>query len=403
MRAYARILRSPHMAPLFAAALLGRLPIAINGLATVLFLRAETHSFGTAGAAAGGLALGAGIGAPLSARLVDAFGKRVLVVLAFGHAAGVVGLIVLGYEHAPAAALVAAAILTGVAQPPVSSVMRAMYPRLLREPPLVQGAYALDSVSTEMLFIAGPLLTAVLVALGSPAAALAVSAGAVTLGATLFLAALPPEERHAVPADERPATSRLGALRSPGIRTLIGSMVPVGFAIGSLQVAIPAFADGEGSPEMAGVFMAIWSVASGIGGLVYGARERRSSLDRVHLRVATVLPIALIPLTFADSIVAMALLVLPAGLFIAPLIATRNELVGLVAPPDSETEAFTWPLTALIVGLSMGAGVAGALVDEIGWHAPALVAVGAAAVGAAVAVGRRKTLVSGKRPDLHPV
>jgi predicted MFS family arabinose efflux permease len=169
-------------------------------------------------------------------------------------------------------------------------------------------------------------------------------------------------------------------------------MLPVGFAIGSLQVAIPAFTDGEGQPEMAGVLMAIWSVASGVGGLVYGARERRASLSRTHLRVAALLPIALIPLTFADSVFAMALLVLPAGFLIAPLIATRNELVGIVAPADSETEAFTWPLTALIVGLSLGAGVAGALVDEIGWHAPALVSVGAAAVGAAVAVGRRKTL-----------
>jgi MFS family permease len=380
------------MTPLFAAALLSRLPIGINGLATVLFLRAETGSFATAGAAAGGLALGAGIGAPISARLVDAFGKRVLVVLAAAHAIGVVALILLGYAHASGPALVAAAIVTGIAQPPVSSVMRALYPRLLDDPPLVQGAYALDSVSTEMLFIAGPLITALLVALGNPAAALGVSAAAVTVGAILFLAALPPGERRAMPASDRPPPSRLGALRAPGIRTLIGSMVPVGFAIGSLQVAIPAFADGEGSPEMAGVFMAIWSVASAIGGLVYGARERRSSLARIHLRVAVILPFAFVPLTLADSILAMALLIAPAGLFIAPLIATRNELVGLVAPADSETEAFTWPLTALIVGLSLGAGVAGALVDEIGWHAPALAAVGAAALGAAVAVGRRSTL-----------
>ena len=171
-------------------------------------------------------------------------------------------------------------------------------------------------------------------------------------------------------------------------------MVPVGFAIGSLQVAIPAFADGEGAPELAGVYRAIWSLASGVGGLVYGARERRAPLARTHLRVAVILPLALIPLTLAESTLAMALLVAPAGLLIAPLLATRNELVGVVAPPDSETEAFTWPLTALIVGLSLGAAVAGVLVDELGWHAPTLVAVGAAAVGAAVAVGRRRTLVA---------
>ena len=390
MRAYARILRSPHMAPLFAAALLGRLPIAINGLATVLFLRAETGSFAIAGAAAGGFALGAGIGAPISARLVDAFGKRVLVALACVHAAGIAALIVLGYEHAPALALVGTSLVAGVAQPPVSSVMRALYPRLLKEPPLVQGAYALDSVSTEMLFITGPLLIAVLTAVAEPAFALGVSAAAVTVGAALFLAALPPSERHTPRGD--PAASRLGALRAAGIRTLVFSMVPVGFAIGCLQVAIPAFADGEGAPEMAGVYMAIWSVASAAGGLFYGARERRLPLAHLHLRVAAVLPLALVPLTFAQSTLAMALLVVPAGLLIAPLIATRNELVGIVAPSGAETEAFTWPLTALIVGLSLGAGAAGALVDEIGWHAPAYVAVASAAVGAVAAVTRRATL-----------
>jgi MFS family permease len=400
MGAYSAILRSHNMAPLFAATLLARLPIGINGLATVLFLRRETGSFAVAGATAGAIALGSGIGAPVAARLIDAFGKRVLLVLAAAHAAGLGSLIALGFAKAPAPALVAAGLLTGIALPPISSVMRALYPRMLRDPALVQGAYALDSVSTEMLFIAGPLVTGGLVALGQPAIALGVSAAAVAIGAVVFLAALPESERHARAGDSR--RSRLGALRAPGIRTLVAAMVPVGFAIGSLQVALPAFADSHHGPAMAGVFMAIWSIASGAGGLIYGARERRSPLAHTHIRVALIVPLAFVPLTLAWSIPAMAVLVAPAGLFIAPLIATRNELVGMVAPIGSETEAFTWPLTALIAGLSVGAGVAGSLVDEIGWRAPAIAAVAAAALGAAVAVTRRATLGE-REPEPEPV
>jgi MFS family permease len=384
------------MGAMFAATMLARLPIGINGLATVLFLRAETGSFATAGAAAGALALGAGLGAPMAARLIDSLGKGVLLALAAAHAGGLVALILLGFANAPAPLLVAAAIVAGMAMPPVSAVMRALYPRLLDEPGLIQGAYALDSVLTEALFVVGPLLTAVLVIVVDPAAALAVSAVAVGAGVALFLAALPPAERHSERAEFPDGRSRWGALRSPGVRTLVMSMAPVGFAFGALEVAIPAFADEKGRPELAGVLIAVWSVGSAIGGLVYGARERRLSLASVHLRMALLLPLSLAPVALAGSPLSMALLVIPAGLFIAPLLASRNELAGVVAPPDAETEAFTWPLTAMVAGVSLGAGVAGALADASGWRAPVLVAVAAAALGTLVAVTRNHTL---HRPD----
>ena len=393
MRAYGRILRSPDMAPLFAWTVLARLPIGINGLATVLFLQHETGSFGVAGAVTGAEALGAGLGAPIAARLVDRFGKGVLLVFAVAHAAALGALVALGYANAPAAALLAAGLLLGIALPPVSSVMRAMYPRLLREPALIQGAFALDSVLTETIFIAGPLITGILVVVLEPAAALAVSAVAVTTGTAMFLAALPANERHTPPrGDDAAATSRLGALRSPGLRSLIASMLPVGFALGALEVAIPAFAAHEGRPELAGVLVAIWSLGSAAGGLVYGARPRESSLGAVHMRMALVLPLSMIPIVFAVSPISMAILVIPAGLFIAPLLASRNELAGHVAPPGAETEALTWPLTAMVAGVALGAGVAGILVDQIGWRAPVVVGVAAAAIGAAIAVARRRTL-----------
>ena len=41
-------------------------------------------------------------------------------------------------------------------------------------------------------------------------------------------------------------------------------------------------------------------------------------------------------------------------MFIAPLLATRNELIGRVAPPGARTEAYTWPVTAFVGGISIG-------------------------------------------------
>src|SRR4051794_32463060 len=238
--------------------LLARLPIGLNSLATVLFLRDRTGSFATAGAAAGGLALGTALCAPFNARLVDHYGSRILILLAAAHAAGLIALLALGEANAPAAALTADAVITGAAMPPVSSVMRALYPRILTGE-LVRGAYALDSVLTETIFIAGPLVIAALVAITGAEAALIVSAAAAVTGATLFLAALPPEEAVELRRG-RASTGRLGALKAPGVRTLLLSMLPVGFAFGALEVALPAFASDRGRPELSGVLIAIWSV-----------------------------------------------------------------------------------------------------------------------------------------------
>src|SRR3954447_643374 len=387
MKAYARVLGVPRVRGLLVASVLSRLPIGINGLAIVLFLRAERGSFAAAGAAAGGLALGAGLGAPFNARFVDRFGPRVLLVLAAAHATGLCGLVALGKLHAPAASLVALAVATGATLPPTSSVMRSLYPRLLGgDSALMQSGFALDSVITEMIFIAGPLLTAVLVALVSAAAALIVSGAAVLAGTVLFLGRLP-----ALEARGR-AESRLGALRSRGIRTLVFSMLPVGIGLGALEVGLPAFAEAQGHRELAGALIAVWSLGSAAGGLIYGARPRRASLSRVHLQVALLVPLSFAPLALATSLATMALLVIPAGLFIAPLIATRNELAGRVAPAGSETEAYTWPLTALVAGVAAGAAIAGALADGSGWRAAVLVAACSSALGATIALARRNTL-----------
>jgi MFS family permease len=391
MRQYLQILRTPHVARLFAASLLARLPLGINGLAIVLLVKAETGSFGAAGAAAGALALGSGLCAPLAARLIDALGPRMLILLAGICAAGLLAVIGLARADAAGVPLVVAAFLAGAAFPPTSSVLRAQYPVLFADrPALMQGAFALDSVLTESIFTVAPLLTAALVVLFEPAAAILVSAAAVIVGTVALVGALPPDDGV---REETASGGRLGALAVPGIRTLVASMLPVGFAFGALEVALPAFADHEGRPELAGVLVGLWALGSVTGGLAYGARPRRGSLASVHLRVAALLPVTFLPLALATSTATMAFLVIPAGLMIAPLIATRNELAGLVAPAGARTEAYTWPLTALVAGIALGAAAAGALADAASWQTAVIVATAAAALGAAVSTGRRATLV----------
>jgi MFS family permease len=393
VKRYAEVLRVPHVAPLIAATLIARFPIGINALALILYLRHETGSFAVAGVVAGGLAAGAGVGAPVQGRLVDRLGqRRVLVPLAVVHAAALGSVVGFAELGAPAAVLTACSVVAGFAIPPTSSVLRSMWPALLRDrEDLLQPAYALDSVLIELIFVLGPLLTAVLAAGVSPASALIVSAASVIAGTTWFTAQGPSRAFEPDPEATR-AAGRFGALSSPGVRSLILTSLPAGIGIGMVEVGLPAFSDAEGAAELAGLLLAVWSLGSAAGGLIYGALPRRPPLNRVHLAVSALLPLGLLPLAAAPSVAAMAALVIPAGAFIAPLLATRNELIGWVAPPGARTEAYTWPVTAFVGGIAIGSALSGSIVEAESWRVSFLVAAAAAACGTLVAVARRRTL-----------
>jgi MFS family permease len=390
---YAAVLRAPHVTALVVATLLARFPIGINALAIVLYLRAERGSFAVAGLVAGALAAGSGVGAPVQGRLVDAFGqRRVLVPLGVVHAVALGALVAFAEAGAATAVLVACGLVAGFAIPPTSSVLRSMWPTLLREQPaLVQAAYALDSVMIELIFIVGPLLTAAIATVSSPQAALAVSAASVMVG-TIAFTALPPS-RAMRPNPNRPRAGLLGALSSPGVRTLVLTSLPAGVGIGICEITLPAFSDASGAAATAGLLLAIWSLGSAAGGLVYGALPNRPPLQKVHLAVTALLPVSFLPMAAAPSVAVMALLVIPAGVFVAPLLATRNEMVGWVAPEGARTEAYTWPLTAFVGGIAIGSALAGAIVEAASWRTAFLAAGALAAIGTVIAVARRATVV----------
>jgi predicted MFS family arabinose efflux permease len=203
------------------------------------------------------------------------------------------------------------------------------------------------------------------------------------------VAALPPDE-HLILQEN--AHSFLGVLRAPGISTLVLTMIPVGFALGSVQVSLPAFSHDESHPELAGVLVAAWSLSAACGGFIYGLRRSRSALSVVHHRLTLLFPAALALPLLAPSIPLMALLLMPAGSLIAPIIATRNQLASEAAPPGTKTEALTWPLTALVAGLSAGSALGGVLIDNADWHAAMLAGLVGAALAGVIATTKRTSL-----------
>jgi MFS family permease len=389
---YARVLRAPDVARLLGAAVLARMPIGIDSLAMVLFVRAETGSFATAGLVAGAFGIGSGLTSPIQGRLIDRHGHaRVMLPLAALHAMALGALVALGLSGAPGAALVGCGLAAGASIPPVGSVVRPLLPRLLGDDQyLLPTAYAVDGIAIEMVFITGPLLTAVIVSLGSPAAALLVSCGFVIVGTLVLVTA--PASRAWQPTAGDHERHLLGALASPGVRTIVAATAPIGFALGATEVTMTAFASDHGSRAAAGALLALWAVGSGLGGLAYGAREHGSAPGPRWVRIAVVFPLCSVPLLAAPSIAVMTGLAVIAGLCLAPYMAAANQLVGDVAPPGAVTEAFAWPITAIAIGAAAGSAAAGAIAQSVGWREGFVAVVAAGLVAGTVALVGRRTV-----------
>jgi MFS family permease len=390
---YARVLRTPHARALLLAELPARLPVGINGLALVLFCREHTGSYAAAGAVAASFGAAVGLTSPLIGRLIDRRGLAPVVVpFSLVHAVVMAALVVCGLEDAPLAVLIALAAAAGAFIPPLGSISRAMWPRLLahEDPGLLATALAMEGVMIELIFVTGPLLTAALAALIDPAAALVLSPILLLVGLAGYLVQ-PPVRAWAI-SEHANSHGPWGALRSPGIRTLILTTLPMGFCFGAMEVTLPAFSEHEGRRALAGVLVAVWSLGSAVGGLAYGARHWSGPAGRRYARFAALLPLGYLPLALAPSMVVMGVLATIAGICIAPTLTAANQIAGDVAPVGAETEAYTWPTMALVAGIAAGNWAAGALVETASWQWGCLAAAGAAGVAAALAGSRWRTL-----------
>ena len=143
---------------------------------------------------------------------------------------------------------------------------------------------------------------------------------------TLAFAALPASRQWR--AEKKLEQRRIGALASPGLRTLLAVSGAFGLAFGTLEVTMPAFADEHGSAAAAGVLLSGAALGSMAGGLWYGARTWAADQSTLLVRFSILFALALLPLALADSMAAMFVLLLLAGTFIAPWAATSYVLVG---------------------------------------------------------------------------
>jgi MFS family permease len=363
MGRYLELLRIPGVRAIVAATTIARLPFGINILALILLLRAESFSYAAVGVITGAFGLAVGATAPLLGRLVDRLGHtRVLVTTACLTLLAGTSLALAVLAGADVAWVTVLAILAGSANPPVSPAMRALWPQLVPAEELTT-ALAFDALQLELIFVTGPLLAAAIATAASPQAGFLTSV-ALQVGGTLAFAALPASRGWRPEAGA--SRGRAGALSAPGLRVLVAALAVVGVALGALEVAIPAFAEQHASRGDAGWLIAVWSAGSLAGGLWYGARRWRLSAYQRFVLVSVVLALGLAPLPLAASMPVFAVLLVVAGVGLAPTTVAGYSLVGELAPRGTLTEAYAWQIVGYVAGSAVGAWFAGAAIDHLG-------------------------------------
>lgn len=127
------------------------------------------------------------------------------------------------------------------------------------------------------------------------------------------------------------------------------------------------------------------SIASLIGGLLYGHRHWRVDSAVALPRALWLLTALAVPLVLADSPVALTVAQLAPGLVLSPALILSSTLVSRGVHRDVRTQAFTWINSASAAGIAAAAALTGYLTDALGSRPVFAVAVGALLLSAITA------------------
>ncbi len=178
------VLRLPGATRTFLPSLLGRLALAMGGLAIVLAVRRDTGSFAVAGTASGAFGFANVLSAPWRARAIDRWGqRRALTPLGLAQAAVFSGFAFAAHSTGTSAlGFVALSSAAGLLAPPLGASMRTIWTALTDAGPQRTRALSLDATADEAVFIVGPVVAALLSTTFSPGTALLASAIATVTG-----------------------------------------------------------------------------------------------------------------------------------------------------------------------------------------------------------------------------
>lgn len=351
------------------AAALGKLPSAMTPLAVLTLATGATGSLAVGGFAAAAAALGEAVGGPTSGNIADLWGQRNTLLLAVVVNVTILLTFTFGAGVFPDGVTVALAGLTGLTIPQVGALSRARW--LIMTPEDTHAALAYEGVSDELGYIVGPALVGIIAVAVSPQAAMLGTAALIAVFVTMFAFhpthRLVPLRRDVRPSDEERAVRGVGSLRR---HVLIGicltGTVSMGVFFGGSQAGLTSFAAEMGVPDAGALLYAVMAVGSSI-----------TTLSMVML------PAAIGPWVrwavagagmFAGAIMLIAATDIPtvlvagfvAGAFQGPMLLTTFAITGSLT--EQGTGGFMMALLngGVVIGIGLGAAVAGQLGEVSG-------------------------------------
>jgi MFS family permease len=376
LRPYAEIFSIPRAWRFSVAGVIGRLPMSMYGLGTVLLISAGTGRYGLAGTVAAAGALGNAFFAPQLGRLVDRLGQhRVLVPICVIFALSVAALVAAVQLRFPVWTLFACGIIGGATMPQLGPMARARWSVLLAGTSRLHTAFSIESIADELCFIVGPAAVTLLATQVHPAAGVG-TAAICCLGGTLWFAAQRATEPPVKSVTARPAVPAVGrggalslrnfSLAAPGLVVLVPAYLFLGSMFVSVDLSTVDFAARSGYKPLAGVILGCYALGSATGGLWYGSRSWRAPAWK-RLAVTLSLTVAGVCTFWAmPNLLVLAIVIYLCGLTIAPTLIAGYSLLESTALPGRATEAMSWLGTGISVGVALGATAAGFILDALG-------------------------------------
>jgi MFS family permease len=379
---YAEVLKQNGAAKFSSAGFIARLPLAMIGLGILLFISNSTGSYAFAGFIQAIFTLTAALAAVISSRMSDRYGQRIiLITLPSIFSITLFAFVYAVTEDFSRITQSILAVIAGATFPSFGSFVRTRWAYLTnKNERMLHSAFAWESILDELIFTVGPLIAVALAFNVSFASPILVGA-VITLVGALLLAALggsapPPVHR----TDHKGQGS---AFAFKGMTSIVLVAVGIGTLFGTFDVAVVAFMQQAGNPQLAGLTLALWAASSLIGGLVYGSRQFSAPLSRQLAYTTLATTIIVLPLAFIGSVPVLIVAASLSGFAIAPTLICTFSLTQRLVPSKLLTEGLTWTNSGLAAGFALGASLSGLLVDRLGTP----YAFGLGTLGAALAFG----------------
>jgi MFS family permease len=396
--AYLQLLRSPGALGFSAAGFIGRMPMSMFGLGTVLLIASITGRYGLAGVVAAVGSVGYAVCAPQLAKLTDRLGQhRVLRPQAAVFTVSTVAFIGCAQLRAPVWALLTTGAMAGASMPSIGSMVRSRWSALAGSPQQLHTAFALESVADELIFVIGPAVVTLLATEVYPAAGVTVAA-ALCITGTLLLAAqratepTPRPRLPRAPHTRRPGQPRLPA---PGLITLAPVYLLVGSMFATIDLSTVDFAQEHGHKPLAGFILGTYALGSAIGGLWYGLRTWRASLERRFAVTLCCTAAGVATFWAMPGLIWLAVVIFFSGLTISPTLIAGFGLIEQQAPVERRTEGMTWLSSIISVGVAAGSAIAGQIIDAGGARWGYVFAAGCGTLAVAVCLAGLRRLRAG--------